>query len=186
MLRRSFFYVKDFIWKIVTLFLVAGALSANALAVEIDPFVGEYSGSAEVNGGDTKEMRDMSVQISKNEEGFTVGWESTIHRADGRVKKKSYSIDFIPTDRENIFSSAMKTNVFGHAVPLDPMVGDPYVWSRITGDTLTVFSLHVDEEGGYEMQQYNRTLTEGGLQLEFQRIRNGNIQKAVSTFLEKK
>ena len=186
MLRRSCITYRGFIWKVASIFLVSGFLSGNALAVKIDPFVGEYSGSAEVDGNGAKEMRDMSVEISKNKEGFTVGWESTIHRADGRVKTKSYSINFVPTDRDNIFSSAMKTNVFGHAVPLDPMVGDPYVWSRITGDTLTVFSLHVDEEGGYEMQQYNRTLSEGGLQLDFQRIRNGEIQKAVSTFLNKK
>ena len=185
-MRQRYISSKGIFRNIVLIFLVALPLCKYAVAADIEPFVGEYSGSAELDSGGAKEMRDMSVQIMKNEEGFTIGWESTIHRADGRVKKKSYSIDFIPTDRENIYSSAMKTNVFGHAVPLDPMVGDPYVWSRITGDTLTVFSLHVDEEGGYEMQQYNRTLTEGGLQLDFQRIRNGEKQKSITTFLDKK
>lgn len=170
---------------LLTVFLMIGLPIRSAGAADIDPFVGEYTGSAEVDKNGAKEKRDMSVQISKDKEGFTVIWESTVHKPNGRTKTKSYSIDFVATDRDNIFSSAMKTNVFGHAVPLDPMMGDPYVWARITGDILTVFSLHVDEEGGYEMQQYNRTLTEGGLNLDYQSVRNGEILKTISTLLRR-
>jgi hypothetical protein len=170
---------------LMTVLLMMGLAIQSASAADIDPFVGDYSGSLELNNSGAKEKRDMSVQISKDKDGFTVIWESTVHKPNGRIKTKSYSIDFVPTDRAHIFSSAMKTNVFGHAVPLDPMVGDPYVWARITGDTLTVFSLHVDEEGGYELQQYNRTLTEEGLNLDYQSIRNGKILKSISTLLRK-
>ncbi|MGI9316424.1 MAG: hypothetical protein ACR2QW_03735 [bacterium] len=172
-------------WSLISAIFALILSLGNTYAADIDPFLGEYSGSAEVDNNGSKETRDMSVKIRERKEGFSVEWESTIHKSDGRTKTKTYSIDFVATDRNNIFSSAMKTNVFGHAVPLDPMVGDPYVWSRITGDTLTVFSLHVDEEGGYEMQQYNRTLAEGGLQLHYQRIRSGQIQKTVETFLKR-
>ena len=150
-MSQTCFLAGENIRRLIAVILLACVFSGNAISAEIDRFVGNYSGSAEIDKNGTKEFRDMSVRISKNDEGFTIEWESTIHKPDGRTKTKSYSIDFVPTDRENIFSSAMKTNVFGHAVPLDPMVGDPYVWSRIIGDTLTLFSLHVDEEGNYEM-----------------------------------
>jgi hypothetical protein len=50
-------------------------------------------------------------------------------------------------------------------------------------DTLTVYSLFVGEMGGYSLQQYDRTLTEGGLDLRFQAIQNGEVQRAVETFL---
>jgi hypothetical protein len=68
---------------------------------------------------------------------------------------------------------------------LDPLQGDPYVWSRISEDTLTVYSLLIDEAGGYEVQEYDRTLTNGGLNLEYRRIRNGEKLKAITAFLEK-
>mmetsp|Transcript_7024 Transcript_7024/g.11370 ORF Transcript_7024/g.11370 Transcript_7024/m.11370 type:complete len:81 (+) Transcript_7024:73-315(+) len=77
----------------------------------------------------------------------------------------------------------MRRNVFGHEVQLNPMKGEPYVWSRIDGETLTVYSLFVDVDGGYSLQQYDRTLADGGLNLRFQTIRDGEILRAVETFL---
>jgi hypothetical protein len=50
-------------------------------------------------------------------------------------------------------------------------------------DTLTVFSLFINEAGDYEMQEYHRTLAEGGLALEFRRFQNGEKVRAVETFL---
>ena len=79
----------------------------------------------------------------------------------------------------------MKRNVFGHNVQLDPMKGEPYVWGRIDGDTLSIYSMFVTEDGGYEIQQFDRTLATGGLELQFQNVLNGVIQRTVSTFLEK-
>ena len=77
----------------------------------------------------------------------------------------------------------MKTNVFGKSEPLDPLKGDPYVWSRLSGDTLTLYSLLIDEEGGYEVQEYDRTLTDGGLELEYRRIRNSTPLTTINAFL---
>jgi hypothetical protein len=79
----------------------------------------------------------------------------------------------------------MKRNVFGHDVQLDPMRGEPFVWSRIEGETLSVYSLYVAEDGGYEIQQFDRTLTVGGLDLAYKAVRNGEIQRTVSAFLER-
>lgn len=158
-------------------------LAATALRADIDRFVGNYSGSAEVDLYDgTKAKRDMSVSISESKTGFIVRWSSTTHR-DGRAKEKSYRIVFVPTERSDVFAAAMKLNVFGHQVPLDPMKGEPYVWARIKGDTLSVYSLFVNGDGGYELQQFDRSLVEGGLQLEFQRVSNGVAQRSISTFL---
>lgn len=156
-----------------------------ALANETSRFVGNYSGSADVENSDgTVTPRDMSVTISELDEGFTVQWSSVTYRDDGRSKEKSYRIDFVPADRgDGIFAAAMRRNVFGHAVQLDPMKGEPYVWSRIHSDTLTVYSLFVSEDGGYEMQQFDRTLVDGGLELHFKRIDNGVTQREVKTFL---
>ena len=171
----------------VPLAFVAGALLlvwATIANADVARFVGSYEGSAEVIAADgTTIPRDMSVEISKNKEGFRVKWTSVTYRSDGRIKEKSYAIDFVASEREAVFAAAQQKNVFGHLVQLDPMKGEPYVWARMTGDTLTVYSLHVSEEGGYSLQQYDRTVTEGGLDLRFQNIRDGEILRAVETFL---
>ncbi len=161
-------------------------LSTSANAADFERFIGAYSGSAQVEGqtGGESSQRDMSVRIAAIDEGFAVHWTSISHKSDGRLKEKAYSVNFLPTPRDGIYSSAMGVNVFGNRVPLDPMKGDPYVWGRIGGDTLTVFSLLIDDRGGYEMQEYNRTLTAGGLDLEYKRVRNGEKLKSIRVFLE--
>lgn len=172
------------------LFAAIFALGCATLAVgaparaDIAPFVGQYSGSAEVAQADgTKIPRDMSVKISETKDGFTVTWTSVTYRASGKLSEKSYSIDFVPSGRGEVYAAAQKKNVFGHEVQLDPMKGEPYVWARIVAQTLTVYSLFVDTNGGYSLQQYDRTLSEGGLELRFQNIRDGEILRAVETFL---
>ncbi len=162
------------------------SVPVSAGAATIADFVGSYKGTADILLEDgTTQKRDMSVDISETKKGFKVEWSSITYKSDGRAKEKTYSVDFIPTDRSGVFAAAMRKNVFGHEVQLDPMKGEPYVWSHLHGDTLTVFSLFVDEQGEYEMQQFSRTLAEGGLQLEFSSVRNGEKQRMVSTFLKR-
>ena len=164
--------------------LVFWLAAAPVIAGDMARFVGTYAGTAEVERADgTVAPRDMSVTISETRDGFEVEWSSTTYRQDGRSKEKTYKIEFVPSDRGGVFSAAMKRNVFGHDVQLDPMKGEPYVWSRVEGDTLTVFSLFVAQDGGYELQQFDRTLVENGLELYFQRLRNGEKQREIKTFL---
>lgn len=161
-------------------------LSAAVRASEITPFVGDYIGSADVVDADgTATPRDMSVSIHETDKGFNVSWTTTTYKLDGRVKEQKFSVDFLHSNRPDVFSAAMKRNVFGHEVPLDPMKGEPFVWGRIEGSTLTVFSLFIDEDGGYELQQFDRTLAEGGLDLSFSRFIDGEKSRSVTTFLKK-
>ena len=161
-------------------------LWAQTAQADIARFAGSYHGSAEVVSSDgSASPRDMSVEIVKADDGFNVNWTSVTHRSDGRITEKSYSIDFVNTDRPNVYAAAQKKNVFGHSVQLDPMQGEPFVWARITGDTMTVYSLFVGDDGGYELQQFDRTLVENGLYLDFMRVRDGEQQKSVSTLLER-
>lgn len=180
--RHPFFWA--FARGLAVIAVLCAALAARA---DVARFVGSYEGSAEVSSADgSSHKRDMSVEIAETDEGFSVAWTSTTYRPDGSSKDKSYAIEFLASDRGDVYASAMKRNVFGHDVQLDPMKGEPYVWSRIDGDMLSVYSLFVAEDGGYEIQQFNRTLTEGGLDLDYKSVRNGEIQRTVSTFLERR
>ena len=98
---------------VLGVFAASGQARANDL---IGPFVGDYVGSAEVVTADGERIpRDMSVSIRANKKGFTVEWTSTTRKPDGRLKSKSYSIDFLPTERKGIYSAGMRRNVFGQA-----------------------------------------------------------------------
>ncbi|QEW21071.1 hypothetical protein LA6_003274 [Marinibacterium anthonyi] len=163
--------------------VISGA--THALAAQVSDFVGSYKGKAEIQSEGEVHQRDLSVDIEETKEGFRVDWTTVTYKADGRVKEAKYSINFVPSDRDNVFSAAMKKNMFGHDVQLDPMKGEPYVWARIIGDTMTVFSLFVDNEGGYEIQEFNRTLADGGLDLDFLSVRNGAIRRRIETFLDR-
>ncbi len=168
--------------------LAIGIWSALTLAsrADIAPFIGNYTGSAEVTLEDgSSQRRDMSVEIFSTSDGFGVTWASTRLREDGRSKTKSYTITFVPTERAGVFAAAQRRNVFGHKVPLDPMRGEPYVWARLSDSTLSVYSLFVTDDGGYELQQYNRSLVEGGLKLEFSSHADGVPVRSVNTVLER-
>jgi len=170
-------------WAMAGLFLML-ACALPVRAAQIEDFAGVYEGSADVeNVSGEVASRDMSVEITVGRKSFTVAWTTVTYRGDGRVKESSYTIDFVPSAREDVFAAAMGTNVFGHSVQLDPMEGDPYVWGQLLDDTLTVYSLFIGEYGGYEMQEYHRTLVDGGLQLEFNRFRNGEKLRSVNAFL---
>lgn len=161
-------------------------LNAQIAFSDINRFVGSFGGSAEIIASDgTSKLRDMSVTIGKTDEGFSVKWTTITHKTRGRVKEETYELNFFPSERNNVFKAAMKRNLFGHDVQLDPMRGEPFVWARILDDTLTVYSLFVNDAGGYELQQFDRTLVSGGLQLIFSRVSNGKELRAIEVFLEK-
>lgn len=180
-------------WRILLLigfvFLLSGCKSGErASSGDIwSPFYGTFQGNAETVLTGEVDARDLTVVIKPwQDKGFTVEWETVIHRAGGATKKTDLSINFYPSARPGIFASAMRTDVFGVSVPYDPVAADadPYVWAGIEGNTLTVSALYIVDGGGYEMQIYKRSLNEKGLTLEFERLSNGEKVTTVSALLE--
>jgi hypothetical protein len=169
---------------IVGLVLAARPLFATDPA--ITPFIGEFVGRSVQAPNEPLSARDLSIKISPhNERGFTLEWTTLIHDGGGE-RRQSYSVDFTPSERQGIFSSAMQRDAFGHSVPLDPLRGEPYVWAAISGQTLTVHAMLITDDGGYEMQVYRRTLTDDGMSLSFSRNRNGQELKTVYGVLARK
>ncbi|MEW9922371.1 hypothetical protein AB2B41_22460 [Marimonas sp. MJW-29] len=161
------------------------AIPGLAGAVDIDRFAGTFAGSAEFTFEGKVQKRDMSTTIEPTKKGFIITWTSITYKSDGRAKEKTYTIEFVPSARENIFKSAMKQNLFGKEVPLDPLQGEPFVWARFEGDTFTVYSLFINEVGEYEIQEFHRTLVDEGLDLRFQRVHNGVPAKEITTLLRR-
>ena len=165
----------------ITLFMVFSVVSA----ADYDGFIGSYEGKYISPKGE-KYNRDLSVDIEEVDDGFNITWKTVTFKKD-KAKEKEYSIDFLETDRDHIYEAAQKKNLFGGRDPLDPMKGEPYAWARIDGNKLTVFVLIVTDDGGYEMQTFDRILTsDSNLEVKFSRIRNGEAFKAIETTLTRK
>ena len=52
-------------------------------------------------------------------------------------------------------------------------------WARVHGRTLSIYELTLNEHGGYELTSYDRMLTDLGMELVFQRIRDGEVVRVV-------
>jgi archaellin len=151
----------------------------------VEDFYGEYAGRSISASADKLKTRDINVEIKAIRRGFNVSWTTVTFRKGGKATRKSYTIDFRKTKRDGIFQSAMRQDVFGNRTPNDPMKGDPYVWARIRGDTLSVYALIVTGDGSYDMQVYNRTLTANGMTLDFKRFLEGQEVKAITGELQR-
>ena len=65
------------------------------------------------------------------------------------------------------------------------MAGEPYLWAHLSNDTLTVQALLITEDGGYEIQTYERRLAPHGLDLTFSRVADGKVLKTISGVLRR-
>lgn len=168
---------------LIFILIGSGAVSGPVFAADasIDAFFGTYEGTAYSSQNAASTPRDIRVSIHPHGKGFNVAWATT--KSDG--ERKSYSINFEATTRPGIYGSAMRRNMFGDSVPLDPLKGDPYVWARINDQTLTVYGFVITPEGSYDMQVYHRTLSEDGLELEFFRYLEGQPVRRIKGTLVK-
>jgi hypothetical protein len=165
--------------------VLLGAGTAGAQGGGIERFYGSYVGEAVSESGDELDKRDISAEITPQDKGFKVKFTVVLKRGKDKPRRDEYTITFTPSKRPNIYSSAMRTDVFGNAVPLDPLAGDPYMWARREGDKFWRYALFVTDNGGYEMQTYEYTLVPGGLTLRYSRVRDGEVLRTVTGKLKK-
>ncbi|HWC02533.1 MAG TPA: hypothetical protein VHF87_07165 [Methylomirabilota bacterium] len=163
--------------------LAAGVAEAQGGGIE--RFFGTYVGEAISESGDELDKRDINAEVTSQGKGFKVKFTVVVKRGKDKPRRDEYTIVFTPSRRTGIYSSAMRTDVFGNAVPLDPIAGDPYMWARLDGDKFWRYALFVTETGGYEMQTYEYTLVPGGLALRYSRIRDGEVLRTVTGKLKK-
>ena len=170
---------------VVMIHLLGFTASASQAAADFEKFYGHYVGTTSGDTNDDTGDRTSEVLIKPNKDGFNVPWSTTLTRTNNTIKKSTFSINFRPSKQAAVYGSAMSKDMFGHEKPLDPLNGDPYVWAFINGNTMTVNSLLVSENGGYEIQTYERTLTDDGLSLVFSQVQNGKVMKQFLSDMKK-
>lgn len=157
--------------------MVAAAAPAWAQAA-IEDFAGTYVGRAQVLDGDgqVEEERDMDIMIETTSDGFTIDWIN-VSLVDGRrdvpgVERRAVSLTFredspgrfVVERRRSLFERRKEGNMFD---------GAPISWARLEDNKLGVFTLVVLNDGAYELQVYERILTDEGIDIDFVRLDEG-------------
>lgn len=173
--------------------LAASAQAGEALAekaIELRSFFGTYVGGAQMapmpGSGETAQHRDLDVVIEPFKDGFRIVWV-TVTRVDGRrdvagVRRQASEQVFERDGKHDYFRLARKVHMFRGTTDIDVIAGDPVLWARIVGRTLSIHQLTIDADGTYLVQTYRRTLAADGasLEIDFERLHNNAIDRRVS------
>jgi hypothetical protein len=168
---------------------LAGLLAsadAQAAAPDLEPFFGAYVGVAEVEdpkAGDVRQ-RDMDIVIEPyRDDGFMIHWVN-VTLVDGRrdlpgVERRVQTALFEKADGRDMYVEVSENNPFREREETRPMRGDPVRWASIDGNTLHVYAFVVTEDGAYELQIYDRVLTDKGIDIRFQRIVDDEVLRRI-------
>ena len=167
--------------------LLLPAAALGAAPDDLKPFFGSYVGVATVEEIKTGEVgqRDMDIVIQPyHEGGFRIDWIN-VTLVEGRrdlpgVQRRVQAALFEPVEDRNIFIEVEAENPFRERETAQPMRGDPVRWASIDGPRMHVYAFMVLEDGTYELQIYDRILTEQGLEIAFQRIVDGEVVRRIS------
>ena len=174
-----------------TLFLVAVAVIASISLADtaqaqqnkaLSDFFGVYVGRASTSG--TEEIRDLDVIVEPNKRGFGIDWSAVIRNGEMRavpgVKRRSTQQAFQKSQKGGYFEPIAAGSVFSVRKKRDTVGGDPVIWARIHGETLSVYSLVILEDGKYELQVYDRVLTPLGMDINFRRYDDGLLTRGIT------
>jgi hypothetical protein len=175
------------IWLVVlVLAWSGGGASAQPAPADYKPFLGHYTGQVMMETSSGPAGRELEVLIRQETEGFSLEWSTDTVRPDGRIKSDTYFIAFKPTPRPGIYLPTNEVKRMGVTVQMDPLGGDPQLLlCKIDGKTMTVHASQLMEDGVFEVQTYERTLTAGGMHLKFSRVRNGESTRAIEADLKR-
>ena len=167
--------------------LMLAAPPGGARAASLEPLFGTYVGVAKLEDiakGDVRQ-RDMDIVIEPYKQGgFRIQWVN-VTLVDGKravpgVERRVQTVLFEPAQDRDFFIEAAESNPFREREETRPMRGDPVRWASLDDQGLHVYSFVVLEDGSYELQVYDRTLTDIGLDIKFQRIVDGAVMRQIT------
>lgn len=162
---------------------------AQAADRKISDFYGVYLGHGteeplpgEAARGDQGKMTRFSqvvIRPEKAEGGFSIEW-STLKLEGDELPKEADTKTYVQT-----FRATDKPTVFRDITSGDLNLGADTAWAVISGDTLSMVQISVAPDGNYFVVQYDRTLTEKGMDVRFTRFENSRIVRAIKLSLLK-
>lgn len=112
---------------------------------------------------------DLGVRIEPDGSGFRMHWTALSHEgAGGPLTRREVEARFVPAGRPGVFAfdperSSILLRLFGNPSTNNPLEGEPLLWARFDGESLSVYGLEINAEGGFDLYQHVRTLTGEGM-----------------------
>ncbi len=167
---------------LVLLVIMVPPASHGSPAGEPDPslaaFFGRWEGAGRIEGGDdlflAVAQRELYVRIEPTADGFSIAW-STLTRTGGTAetpewKARATREQFRPGDRPGLFVGTASA---------DPLTGGTMTWARLAGNRLSIYQLGLNEEAGFDLTSYDRTVAQDRMDLLFRRLRDGELVRTV-------
>jgi hypothetical protein len=170
-----------------TALVTGGTVPLLAQQADLKPLLGTFVGRAEaVDLSDhTKEQRDIDIVIAPYQrDGLKVEW-TNVTLVDGRrdvpgVKRRRDEMLLVPAPDRSFFLAGVGYDPFQDRGDLDPLKGDPLRWGTVEAGTLGIYSFQILDDGRYELQVYERRPTEEGIELEYERIDDGEVARRMT------
>ncbi len=161
-------------WVLLLIFMSDTAISASS----IQAFAGRWAGqTAETSSGEIS-ADIITIEIRESNGGFELSWNDLTQNSQGMPKASPHQARFVRTSREGVFELAPKAGsfldrMFASPEKGNPLEGETLLWARMDTDILAVYSLTIDDKGGFNLDHYTWTRTEQGLDLRFQEQTEG-------------
>ena len=145
-------------------FLLAASPAPPAAAASIEDFAGSWQGEGDDGSGER-----LTLTLDGGG-GFHASWTEPGAGADTPVLEAG----FAPSDRPNVYSYAPETGsllsrMFAAPASGNPLAGETLLWARLDQETLSIYSLAVADDGGFELDLHRWTLEADALLLHFSR-----------------
>jgi hypothetical protein len=152
---------------------------------ELENFLGEWRG-VEVGVGDAAEApklspADLDTAITEEDGGFRIRGLALGREPDGSVVPRQMDVTFAPTDTPGVFafepgSGGILSSLFADPAVGNPLQGDTLLWARVAGDTLHVYSLAIEPNGGYALEQSTGKVAGDGMVTKYElRLENDRV-----------
>ncbi len=175
--------------KLCIAFVAAGLLMGGSCRaandVTLESMFGTYVGYAELIDPDgAVERRETDTILEPYETGgVRIRWINVTLK-DGRrdwpgVVRRVSEVGFVPAERGEFFVRGGDYNPFRTKEAFQPYHGNPVQWAFVDTLGLHVYSFVIHEDGRFELQRYSREPDAGELQLEFQRIDDGDVKRQI-------
>jgi hypothetical protein len=140
-----------------------------AAAADIDPFVGRWSGKM-IETEASIPAETIGIEISERAGGFQLAWKDLARNDEGTPSTSPLKARFVATSRPGVFEFAREPSsfldrMFASPTTGNPLEGETLLWARLGADTLAVYSLTIDRDGGFDLSHYTWTRTGDALAL---------------------
>jgi len=174
-------------------FVLASA-SAGADEPTIEDFAGAWQGTALQVEGDAQGLalapEDLDVQIRTDGADVQISWTGLARQHDGGLERQKIDARFTRTDRPGVYAfepgGSSFFGLFADPATGNPLEGETLLWARLAGSTLTVYSLSITFDGGFDLDRYARTLGDGGIEVHYTHRMENNRVVTIDGRLERK